>query len=243
MFKDTDISDELSRLSGKTRNGGDQLVSEARKILTQDLFTEHKILENLVKYNQSFELADEESLDKELIFSVKEIKQTCIQYRLKFLDSKSFKAPIPYEAVLKIKHLNLKFNKDLKEFKMLATPEPFSQKGSTTGGLLFVKTNYDNYYLVHAWGAKLKWHRKLKYWPMRYFENLFVSIIVTTLIITMSLPIGLITLDPKAEYWSGYRAAAFFHLLIFNTGVTAYITFTFAKNFSSSVWNRAHDFD
>ncbi|MES2678437.1 MAG: hypothetical protein V4635_01070 [Bacteroidota bacterium] len=243
MFKDTDIRNELSRLSGKTRNGGDLLVSEARKILKQDLFTERKILENLVKYNQSFELADEENLENDLIFTTTEIKETCIHYRLKFLDSKAFKAPIPYEAVLKIKHLNLKFDKDLKEFKVLAPPEPFAQKDSAAGGLLFVKTNYDNYYLVHAWGAKMKWHRKLKYWPLRYFENLFLTIIVTTFIITMSLPIGLITLDPRAGYWSGYRAAAFFHLLIFNTGVTAYITFTFTKNFSSSVWNREHDFD
>lgn len=243
MFKEIDLKDKLLRLSGKTRSGGDLLVSEAQRILNQDLFTENKILGNLVRYNRSFELADEEDLESDLIFSLKEIKEICLHYRLKFLDSKSFKAPIPYEAVLKIKHLNAKFDKDLKEFKMLAQAEVFSKKNSVAGGLLFVKTNHDNYYLVHQWGNKMQWYRKLRYWPMRCFENLFVSIIITTLIIAVSLPIELITLDRKADYWSGYRVAAFFHLLIFNMGVAVYTTFAFTKNFSSSIWNREQDFD
>jgi hypothetical protein len=62
------------------------------------------------------------------------------------------------------------------------------------------------------------------------------------LLLDLALPTRLITLDHSANYWSGYRAAAFFHLLIFNFGVTAYLTFAFAKNFSSSVWNRYTDF-
>jgi len=243
MFKNTDIKDQLLKLSGRSRAGGEELVTEARRILQQDLFSEQKILENLVKYNRSSELADEESIDKNQVFTLTEIRQVCIHYRLKFLDSKSFKAELPYEAILKIKHHNLKYSKDLKEFKILAPPQPFSQKNSREGGLLFAKTNYDNFYLIHEWGSGLKWNRKLKYWPLRQFENLFLSLILVTLVITLSLPTWLITLDAKAEYWSGYRAAAFFHLLIFNTGVTAYITFTFAKNFSSSVWNREQDFD
>jgi len=70
-----------------------------------------------------------------------------------------------------------------------------------------------------------------------------VTIILVTFIITMSLPINLITLDPSADYWSGYRAAAFFHLLIFNVGVVVYTTFAFSKNFSSTIWNRDRDFD
>jgi len=243
MLKKIDIKDRLSQLSNKTRNSGEVLVSEAKRILDQDLFTERKILENLVKYNQSHELADEESLDKDLIFSINEIKQICVQYRLKFLDSKSFKAPIPYEAILKVKHLNNKFDKQLKEFKILAPYEFFAKKEAEASGLLFVKTNHDNYYLVHQWGNKIHWYRKMRFWPLRCFENLFLSIILITFVIAVSLPIELITLDRKADYWSGYRAAAFFHILIFNMGVSAYITFAFSKNFSSTIWNREHDFD
>lgn len=243
MFKKVDIGDELSQLSSKARSGGDILLNEAHRILKQDLFTEGKILENLVNYNRSSEFVNEEDVEAASIFTLDEIKKVCILYRLKFLNSKVFKDGIPYEVVLRIKYHNASFNKDLRDFKILAPSESFLKKDLSGGGLIFVKTNYDNYYLVHKWGNKLKWHRKLRFWPMQQFENLFVTIILATLLITLSLPTGLITLDAKATYWSGYRAAAFFHLLIFNTGVTAYTTFAFAKNFSSSVWNREQDFD
>ena len=69
------------------------------------------------------------------------------------------------------------------------------------------------------------------------------TVILSTLVLTLLLPTSLITLDARATYWSGYRAAAFMHLLIFNAGITTYITFAFLGNFSSSVWNRKRDFD
>jgi len=243
MFKEVDIKDQLSRLSVKTRSGGDELLSEANRILKQELFTETNVLENLTQYNKSAQFADEENLDADSIFSTAEIKKICTHYRLKFLDSKVLKEKIPYEAVLKVKYHNQTFGKELTDFKILAPVESFANKNTSKGTLLFVKTNYDNYYLVHQWGSKLKWYRKLRFWHMREFENLFTTIILVTFIITMSLPIGLITLDPTADYWSGYRAAAFFHLLIFNVGVTVYTTFAFSKNFSSTIWNREQDFD
>jgi hypothetical protein len=243
MFENVDIKDKLDRLRNKIRSEGDFLVTEANRILQKDLFTEKKILENLKTYNNSFEILNEEDLDEDLIFTIHEIKQIAIIYRLKFLESKFFKSDIPYEAVLKIKELNDVFHKEIKLFKILAPGENFIKRNNAKETMLFAKTNYDNYYLIHRWGNKLEWNRKLKYWPLRNFENLVITILICTLIIAFSLPTHLITLDRKAEYWSGYRAAAFFHLLIFNFGVTAYITFAFAKNFSSSIWNRSKDFN
>ncbi len=243
MFKEVNIRQQLLQSRKKSRKGGELLVSEAQRILQQDLFTEEKILANLKQYNRAFELLDEEGLDDSLIFSVGEIKRVCVHYRLKFLESRIFKPEIPYEAVLRIKGLNEQFAKNIKEFRILAAPGSFVNKLAASEALLFAKTNYDNYYLVHRWGKALPWHRKVQYWPMRCFENLFLTVIAITLALALSLPIGLITLDSKADYWSGYRAAAFFHLLIFNMGVTAYTTFAFSKNFSSSIWNRERDFD
>jgi hypothetical protein len=243
MFKEVDIKRQLAQSREKNRKGGEMLLNEAQRILQQDLFTEEKILANLKQYNRAHEVLDEEALDDNLIFTLAEIKQVCVLYRLKFLESKVFKPEIPYEAVLRIKGLNEQFAKSIKEFRMLAMPESFAKQQAGGDALLFAKTNYGNYYLIHRWGKALPWHRKINYWPLRYFENLFLTVIAFTLILTLSLPIGLITLDPKADYWSGYRAAAFFHLLIFNMGVTAYVTFSFSKNFSSSIWNRERDFD
>jgi hypothetical protein len=242
MFGNADLTYELSRERKKTRRGEDHLVSEAKKILRRDLFAEKKILEHLKLYRSSFEVIDEEELDSSFVFTVTEIKRIAVLYRLKFLDSGLFKSEIPYEATLKLGHLNEKFHKEIKEFKLLAPPANFSDKPPEVQSLLFIKTNYDNYYLLHSWGKPLKQSRKWLFLPLREFETLVLTVVIVTLLIALSLPTRLITLDHSAGYWSGYRAAAFFHLLIFNFGVTVYFTFAFAKNFSSSVWNRYTDF-
>ncbi len=242
MFGDTDLKYELSLLREKTRKGDDNLVSEAKKILKQDLFADGKILENLKLYRTSFEVPDEKNLDASEIFTLAEIKKIAVLYRLKFLEGNLYKPEIPYEATLKIEYLNSKFQKEIREFKILSTYDNFIKKDAGSCALLFVKTNYENYFLVHTWGKALREQRKLLFLPLRTFENLVVTVAMVTFIIVVSLPTRLITLDHKAEYWSGYRAAAFFHILIFNFGVTVYFTFAFAKNFSSAVWNRYKDF-
>ena len=242
MFNNVDIEKQLSRLRSKTRTGEEQLISETKRILTNDLFAEKKILEHLKQYNKSHEVIDESDVDEILIYTKKEIKQIAVFYRLKFLESKFYKPEIPYEAILKIKSLNEKHRKDIKLFKVLAPNESFLDKNFYFDSILFAKTNYENYFLIHRWGKQLKWNRKIKYWPLRNFETLALTVIAFTLIVTLGLPTQLITLDSKATYWSGYRAAAFFFFFFFNFGVTVFITFSFAKNFSSSVLNSEKDF-
>ncbi len=243
MIRHPSIRELLVAQAMQSRDAGDELLKEAKRILKEDLFSEKKILENLGRYNQNREHPDEETLDKAQIFRPEEIRDLAVKYRLKFLDSKLYKPEIPYEAVLRIKYLNDTFQKDIKHFKVLAHPNAFSTSDLQTETLLFAKTNYDNYYLIHSWGDKIKAGRKIQFWPLRRFETLVITVVLITLVIALSLPTYLITLDAKATYWSGYRIAAFFHLLIFNLGVTAYITFAFGKNFSSSIWNRYKDFD
>ncbi len=242
MFKRVDIEQELVKQRNKARQGENQLVFEASRILKQDLFSESNILGNLKEYNRISEVVNEEDVDSSLVFTTAEIKKLAIRFRLKFLESKIYKPEIPYEAVLKIKYHNDTFRKELKTFRILSSPQSFVKRESQDATLLFVKTNYDNYYLLHRWGNTIGRTRQAKFWPLRHFENLFITVLLFTLIVTLSLPTHLISLDPKAVYWSGYRAAAFFHLLIFNMGVTAYFTFAFSQNFSSSIWNSERDF-
>ena len=241
-MKSVNINSELTKLKIRSRSKEDDLIEEANRILAKDLFSENKILNNLKHYNNSFELIDEEDVDSEKIFKISEIKKIAIDYRLKFIDSQYFKAEIPYEAVLKIKEINTSFRKDIKGFKILAPIDAFKAEKTTKSSILFAPTNYGNYCLIHDWGTQLKWHRKITSWPLKNFDNLFKTVFLYTLIITLVIPTPLITLDSDATYWSGYRAAAFMHLLIFHLGVTAYITFTFAKNLSSIAWNHFKDF-
>jgi hypothetical protein len=242
MFAAVDVIQELTRERRRTRRAEDELVSEARRILRNDLFAEQKILGNLKHYRDSFDVLDEEELDNSEVFTPDEIRKVAVKHRLKFLDSQMYKPAVPYAALMKIKQLNREHHKDLREFRILSCPQAFQDPRSCTSALLFAKTNCDNYYLIQRWGKKIGWTRRLFFWPLRTFENLLLTVILFTLSLTLSLPTALITLDSSAGYWSGYRAAAFFHLLIFNLGFTAYITFAFAKNFSSSVWDRIKDF-
>lgn len=241
MFAGIHIHEHLTRVRDSSRRQVD-LLSEADKILRQDLLSGKNVLDNLGAYNKLASCLEEEEVAQEAIFRITEIRETAVNYRLKFLESKYYKPEIPYEATLKIARLNEEFRKDLREFSLLSEYESFSGTRKTPGALLFVKTNYDNYYLVHAWGTRLPWYRRVLAWPLKRFETLILTVILATLVLAMALPTRLITLDHQADYWSGYRAAAFFHLLIFNAGVTVYFTFAFARNLSSTVWDRYKDF-
>lgn len=243
MFGDVNLIHELTRLRKTKYQEENLVVSEAKKILHRDLFTRKKILENLQHYSKSFYTLDEEDLDMRFVFSVEEIKRIAVLYRLKFLDSRFFKPDLPYEAHIKLEELNIRFRKEIRDYKILSHYENFSDAAANYQAVLLVETNYGNYYLLHLWGKTLKQARKLKCFPLRNFETLISTVIIATLVLAVSIPTDLITLDRNAGYWSGYRAAAFFHLLIFNSGVTVYFTFAFSKNFSSTVWNRYKDFD
>ncbi len=243
MFNKTDIFTQLAGVRSRNRTNEDILVDEAQRILRNDLFTETKILQNLRQYADTNELITEEDVNPDLLFTLKEIKIIATNYRLKFLESKYYKPEIPYDTIKAIKQFNTEFKKELKEFRILSVAEAFGEKTPEKSAALFVKTNHNNYYLLHQWGNALTKNRELGYWPLRRFENLALTVMAFTLLVTLSLPTALITLDTKATYWCGYRAGTFFHLLIFFSGFTTYFTITFAKNFSSANWNKPNDFD
>jgi hypothetical protein len=242
MLGKVDIVNELLKFKSKTRREEDNLLEEVERILQEHAFDQKNVLDNLKSYQKAFELIEEEDVDPNLIFKVSEIRAIALKHRLRFLDSQCYKYDFPYEAILKIDYLNNEHRKALKGFKLLSTSNFFKDKSNCDCALLFAPTNLGNYYLIHKWGTELKWQRQLLTWPLKNIENLFITLIVATAIIAITLPTELITLDRKAEYWCAYRIGIFFHLLIFNMGVTAYITFSFSKNLSTGIWNESKDF-
>lgn len=236
------VQKQLQRERDRQSAGGGRVVGEVKHILDNELLREANILKHLGRYEALSTVLQDDRIDAIRIFSREEIRQIAVNWRLKFLTSKLYRPEIPYEAVLMIKDLNREFGKELSSFFILSVPEAFREKVCEEEALLFSETSAGNYYLIHRWGKALAPRRRWLYWPMRCFENLFITVLFVTLCMVLSLPTWLITLDHKAEYWSGYRAAAFFHLLIFNMGVTTYFTFAFAKNFSATIWDRSEDF-
>lgn len=237
-----DIREELIKERDRSRREGDFVLDEVQRILAESAFKEQHVLDNLKDYNHTFGLLDEDGLDPAHLFNEKEIKKQCIGFRLKFLDSRHYKPEIPYEAVLRLKYLNEMQQKDLQHFKILGRSGGF-KTGVNSPFLLFAQTVYGRYYLVHSWGQKLRWHKKISAFPLRNFETLLLTVLLIAFITTMSLPTAFITLDREATYWCGYRIATFFHLFIFYSGITAYLLVGFNKNFSGSVWKNEKEFD
>ncbi|MGZ3862402.1 MAG: hypothetical protein ACXVPN_03205 [Bacteroidia bacterium] len=224
-------------LSEKQRTSAeDKLLTEARKVLIQGRLTEKNILDNLKFYKSSFEFLDEEEIPSEKIFTTQQIRAAAIKLRLRFLPSQAFEGEIPYEAVLKIKSLNDKYKKELKHFKILST-KGFFTDNTTDQAMLFGQTLYGNYYHIHTWGNSFKKSRKALSFPLRNFECFAVILLALTLIEAMLIPGRYLSTDTRATYFSMYRVAAYFHMLILNLGLLIFLMFGFHANFSENSWD------
>ncbi len=236
MFASIDIKSELHKQKVKSFSNDDVIINEVNKLFSKSLYSEKNVLTNLKTYNDTFALLNEKGLDKNLLYAPKTLKELCVKLRLKFLDSPNYKFDVPYEASLKIEHLNQLQGKELQGFKIMGEKKSFFTKKNQSNFALFAPTIYGNYYLIQSWGAKLKWYKKLLAFPFRNFECLALCLILWTLAVTLCLPTFLITLDKSATYFCGYRIAVFFHLLIFFSGFTAYYFVGFNKPFSENSW-------
>ena len=213
------------------------LLQEAQRILFKGRLSDKNILDNLKFYNSSFEFLDDDEIEKQKIYTPAQIKSLCKKLRLRFLSSQSYKGEIPYQAILKIKDLNALYRKDLKHFRIVSTKGFFASSDIDTAAMLFVQTLYGNYYLLHSWGNPLNKWRNTKFFALRNFESLFICLLVFTLTESLLLPNHLLTTDVKADYFSMYRMACVFHLLIFNTAFTVFGLSSSRLNFSESSWD------
>ena len=68
---------------------------------------------------------DFDKLDSDKIYHISSIKKTCIDFRLRFLDIKYFKSPLPKKAFEKIAALENTHNTTLSGFKIMAPSKMF----------------------------------------------------------------------------------------------------------------------
>ena len=213
------------------------LLQEAERILFKSRLSDKNILDNLKFYNSSFEFLDDDEIEKQKTFTPAQIKNLCKKLRLRFLSSQSYSGEIPYEAILKIKDLNTAHRKDLRHFKIVSTKDFFASPQSDAAAMLFAQTLYGNYYLLHSWGKPLSKWRSAKFFPLRNFESLFICLFVFTLTESLLLPNHILTTDTKAGYFSLYRMACVFHLLIFNAAFTVFGLFSSRLHLSEQSWD------
>jgi hypothetical protein len=232
LLKKTNIENELTRLRFKTASEENILESVAQ-ILKEDAQKDESIVATLNNGNSSKENNfDFELLETQNIYHIDTIKAICIDYRLRFLDTKLFKGEIPYEAISKIKAIEKAHNTELKGFKIVAPSKLFKLENADDP-LLFAPIGNGYYYLIHKWGNDLNPLRKWMMLPFKNFENLVALTLIVSFIATFLVPEGLFSKqNTAAEFWM-----VFFFMFKFIGAIVLYYTFASGKNFSNAIWD------
>lgn len=236
MLTPVDIQQKLIRERKKAINS-DDIVGWAYSVLNDET-QESTILQRLSKspIERDINNFDIDKVATDAIFHITQIRKICIDYRLRFLDTKYFKGSYPQEVVEKIQQIEKEHNTVLDGFKIIAPSKLFTLD-KADDPLLFAPMGNGYYYLIHKWGTDLHPLRKYKYWSIKNVENLGVSLFVFSFLLTM------VTKDIIYD-----ESATFGHLfmlfLFYVKGVLGMLFFYGAasgKNFSQYAWQSRYD--
>ena len=150
----TNIEERLQVLRARQRKE-QEILEEVKSILFKDADHQTKVRKELdQKARVTANNFDFDLLETHQIYHLHQIKQICIDYRLRFLDSGYFKGEIPQSAISKIKRLETLHNIKIKGFKIMAPSKLFKLEDKDDP-LLFAPIGNNYFYLVHKWGNDL----------------------------------------------------------------------------------------
>lgn len=236
LLKRTNIHDKLLREQHRaTSEAG--VLNWVNQFIKKTPSSNQRILENLSK-NIEADVTDFnfDLLDSERIFHESSIKKICVNYRLRFLDTRFFKGTFPQEALNEIKNLEKEHQTPLNGFKIMA-PSKMFVLNKTDDPLLFAPMGNDYYYLIHKWGNDLHPLRKLTMWPFKSFENIIVAILVSSLIATALIPDGLFA--PEQSF--SQDVMVFFFMFKSIAAIVLFYGFALGKNFNTAIWKCQYD--
>jgi hypothetical protein len=236
LLSRTNIHTKLLRERDKNTSNSDILQQVAR-IFEEDRLRESDILQTLQgTTNDGINNFDFDLLKTDNIFHIKQIEKICVDYRLRFLDTKYFKGKYPQEAISQIKYLENKHNTTLDGFKIIAPSKMFVLE-KADDPLLFAPMGNGYFYLIHKWGDDLHPLRKWLMWPYKSFENLIVGIVLASLVATILIPDGLFTRKQSTSQ----DIMVFFFMFKSIAAVVLYYGFALGKNFNTAIWNSKYD--
>ena len=232
MLPRTNIEEKLHILRNQTAQE-EIILDEVYELLRQDQESEDRITANisgntLIPENDF----DFDLLETKNIFHIDQIKNICINYRLRFLDTKYFKGQIPAEAISKIKRLEKEHNTEIKGYKIIAPSKLFKLEDKDDP-LLFAPIGNGYYYLIHKWGNDLHSLRRILVWPFKNIINLSVLVVLMSYLATLLVPEGLFSKSSStAEFW-----IIFFFMFKSIAAVVIFYGFALGKNFNPAIWN------
>ena len=232
LLKKINLEDQLKK-EKKKKSHHPKVIDDFYKILEERDQENERISHNattstpLHKNNFKIDL-----LERDHIYHISHIKNICIDYRLRFLDSKYFKAKLPQEAITKIKKLEDLHAIEIKNFKIIAPSKLFKLEDEDDP-LLFAAMGNDYYYLIHKWGTDLHPLRKTLMLPFKSMVNLLIFILVLSYLGTFLIPSGLFSKSSAtAEIW----ILGFFIFKII-AAIALYYGIAMRKNFNPNIWN------
>lgn len=232
MFSRTNIEIQLLKYRDKRIDEQD-IMAEVQRIFIENDIQRNEIIATLGE--ESGEVENKFNinlLQAGHIFHIEDIKDLCINYRLRFLDSHYFKGDFPEQAISEIRYLEKNHDIALKNFKIVA-PAKLLKLENADDPLLFAPMGNDYFYLIHKWGKDLHPFRKLLMWPYKSFDNLVFMVILLSILLTALTPMQWLT--PTAGIGE-YLFLAFF-IFIGMGGMVILYGFSKGKNFNGAIWN------
>ena len=237
MFQPIDLHRELIKERKKNVQSKD-IVGWVYSIINEINLTNNSIIDRLKKspIQRSVNNFIVDHIDSNAIFHISQIEKICVNYRLRFLDTKYFKGSYPEKVVDKIKEIEALHQTILDGFKIIA-PSKLFRLDKADDPLLFAPMGNGYYYLIHKWGADLHPFRRIKYWSIKNVENLGISIFLVSFLST------LFTLDLIHPFSA--NAGHFFMLFLFYVkgvlGLIFLLGASTGKNFSQYCWQSKYD--
>lgn len=233
LLPKTNIQEKLHRARSKDALSEENRLEEVFNILN-DLDHEMERIEQNISNGKAtpknrFNI---DLLETSRIYHINEIKNICIDYRLRFLDSKYFKGKIPAEAISKIKSMEREHSLEIRGFKIIAPSKLFKLEDKDDP-LLFAPIGNGYHYLIHQWGNDLHPLRKLMMWPFKGIVNLSLLVFAVSYLVTLMVPEGLFSKSSSsAEFWIIY-----FFMFKCIASVVIFYGFALGKNFNPAIWN------
>ncbi len=177
-----------------------------------------------------------DKIDVNSIFHISQIEKICVNYRLRFLDTKHFKGSYPDVVVDKINILEDTHETTLDGFKIIA-PSKLFRLDKADDPLLFAPMGNGYYYLIHKWGTDLHPLRRFKFWSIKNVENLGISIFLASFLCTV--------VTKNLIYGDTANTGHLFMLFLFYVkgfvGMLFLLGASSGKNFSQYSWQSKYD--
>lgn len=226
LMPKTNIEEKLAKVK-KKGTAEETTLSEVQQLLRK-FRIEHHLTQGHSALKNPFHF---DALETKNIYHIEQIKEICIDYRLRFLDSKYFKGSIPEEAIRKIKKLEEQHGIEIKGFKIIAPSKLFKLEDKDDP-LLFAPIGNDYFYLIHKWGNDLHPLRKLLMWPFKNVANLVFVLLIGSFLIASMVPENLFSkTNSNAEFW-----IIFFFTFKSIAAIAIFYGFALGKNFSPAIW-------